>query len=317
MAPGVEVGAGLGHGEDGGRLREAVELHEGPAALLLQPLHVGEGRGRARHGEARFGGDGVFARALEIEDAGQHRRGHAGEGHALVPHQPVKRLRFGRAHDHVFGPHRRERVDAAPAVAVEHGQRPHVHVVVAGAHVDDVVVGVGVEVAVREHHALGPRRRARGVVDADEVVLVQLGVGRGRLRLARDQILPVAPAVGRGGVAVARHDPVLHLGQPLADGVERARQVRIGQQHTGPRMREGVAEVVGDEAVVEGHEHGPDERGSVERFEEVVAVGAEDADAVALAHAQPRQRVGEAAAAGRELGVGEAPPAVHHRLFGP
>src|SRR3989441_7263107 len=60
----------------------------------------------------------------------------------------------------------------APAVAVEHGQRPEVLRVPAHPALEDLADGVEVGAAVGVHDALGLARGARGVVDGERVVLV-------------------------------------------------------------------------------------------------------------------------------------------------
>ena len=59
--------------------------------------------------------------------------------------------------------------------------------------------------------------------------------------------------------------------------------------------------VGGDQPVVERHQDRADQAGAVEALEEEVRVGAEDADAIALADAEAAQRVGEADGARLQL----------------
>ena len=82
----------------------------------------------------------------------------------------------------------------------------------------------------------------------------------------------------------------------------------------GAAVVDDVGEVVGDEAVVDRHEHRAELRHGVERFELRVGVGRDVGDAIALAHAQALQRRGPAVAAVEELRVGEAQIAVDDGL---
>ena len=72
------------------------------------------------------------------------------------------------------GAHAGHRERHAPAVGVEHRQRVEVDVAVGDAVCRPNVVGVDPDVAVGDLHALGPRRRAAGVVDGRGRVLVRL-----------------------------------------------------------------------------------------------------------------------------------------------
>ena len=170
-----------------------------------------------------------------VQDRAQDGRGHAGERDALVLDKLVDLRGVNSAEHDVGRAHRRDREGAAPAVGVEHRQRPQLDVVVAHAQVGDEVVGVDVAVAVGQHHALGPRGRARRVVDRGDVVLVLLDRRRRGRRLRSDQVVPRRPAVRRVDI-VAGDDPVLDGPQCRAGSGRRATCTR-GRRGRPSRLR--------------------------------------------------------------------------------
>ena len=205
--------------------------------------------------------------------------------------------------------HRRDREGAAPAVGVEHRQRPQLDVVVRDAQVRDEVVGVDVAVAVREHHALRTRRRAGRVVDRRDVVLVLLDGRSPTCGLLRDQRLPVGPAVGRVA-GILRDDPLPHRRQAGADLFDHADVLMVDEQHRDAGVVDDVLVVGGGQAEVERHKNGADLCDAVVALEEEVRVGAEDAHPIAGLHAERAQRVRELVHPCAELRIRESPIAV-------
>ena len=133
----------------------------------------------------------------------------------------------------------------APAVAVEHGQGVQERVAVAHGGVPSEHRGVEPAVPVGELHPLGARRRPRGVVDRAGGGLVGLPVRR-----------PGAGGCGREqlGVLVAvEHHP--HLGRHARQGVV---DLGVDEQDRGPRVLDDVADLLGVETEVHGHEHAPE-----------------------------------------------------------
>ena len=96
---------------------------------------------------------------------------------------------------------------------------------------DDVKVGV----AVRDHHALGPRGRAAGVVDREQVVLGDLGaLERGRHARRSDggeRLLVVEPAVA----SALQRDEVLDRRELGADAVDRLEVVGVRRRRPSRR----------------------------------------------------------------------------------
>ena len=153
----------------------------------------------------------------------------------------------------------------------------------------------------RDHHALGIRRGAAGVVERDHLALVDLrgfesGGGRGESGLV------VQPAVLRA----FEGDEVLHVGHLRADAVHGVEVVGMHADHARAAVLENIGEVVRGEAEVDGHDHGADLRHRVEGLQMRVGVRRDGGHAVARLHAQLLQGGGPAVAALKELAVGEA-----------
>ena len=131
-----------------------------------------------------------------------------------------------------------------PAVAVEHRQRVQEDVAVADAGVPPERGGVQPAVALRQLHALRPRRRARRVVDRARRVLV--GRPRPRLRALRRR------REQRGVVGAVEPEPMGHL-----DGVHLVGQVRVVQEDRRPGVLDDVGDLVARQAEVDRHEDAP------------------------------------------------------------
>ena len=196
-----------------------------------------------------------------------------------------------------------------PPVGVKHRQRPQVTVADAEAQVQQGADGVHRGVPVCDHHALGPRRGAAGVVDRQQVPLADLRPGERRPRVA-DQRLVVQPA----GTRALERDEVPHAGHLVADRVDRVQVVAVHAEHRGTRVVDHVDEVFRGEPVVHRHEHGAELRHRVERLELRVRVRRDRGDPVALADAERLQGARPAVAAVEELLVGEPEVAVDDGL---
>ena len=92
--------------------------------------------------------------------------------HALLAEQPPDQPRIDLAQADVRAAGRGHRPREAPAVAVEHRQRPQVDRVVAELGLDHLAERVQVRAAVGVDDALRAAGRARGVVDRDRLLLV-------------------------------------------------------------------------------------------------------------------------------------------------
>jgi hypothetical protein len=162
---------------------------------------------------------------------------------------------------------------------------------------------------VGDHDALGPRGRAAGVVDRQQVVLVYLRSREVR-RGGGDLIFVIDPAIARA----LQGDELARFEDAVANAVHRVEVVRVDADDAGAAVVDDVGEVVGGKAVVDGDENRAKLRDRVEGFELGMGVGRDVGDAVTFAHTNTLQRRGPAVAAVAELLVGEAQIAVDDGL---
>ena len=227
-------------------------------------------------------------------------------GHALRVDQFPGALGVDRAHGHVA---RRDRGDGpgeAPAVAVEHRQRPQIHRLSGQAGVDDLAERVQVGAAVGVLHPLGPAGGAGGVVDRDRLLLV-LQPARRPLRRRTGQHLLVRIA-GVAGVRAADHGDAGQLqrrGQRLQAGIE--------QQVAGAAVLEDVADLGAGQAVVDRDQDPARGRHAEMGLQHRRRVEQQRSDPVTLAQPRRPQRVGQPPGALRELSVGVPPSAAGDR----
>ena len=208
--------------------------------------------------------------------------------------------------------HAARRVDPGkgPAVGVEHRQGPEIPVGRREMLMNEGPHDVHVGVAMGDHHALGPRRRAAGVIDGQQV-----GFGDfdrrviGRMR--RQGRLVIGPALAR---PFQRHE-MLDAGQPVPDAVDRLEIIRVGADHRRPAMVDDVLEILRQQPVVDRHQHRADLRHRVVAFQMGMRVRRDIGDPVALAHAHSLQRRGPTVAAVQEFRIGEAQIAIDDRFL--
>jgi hypothetical protein len=212
--------------------------------------------------------------------------------------------------------HHRNGPREAPAVAVEHRQRPEIDGMpahAAGEHIGDREQ-IGAAVVVDD--ALGVAGGAGGVVEADRIPLV----GRhlpGEIRIALREkrlVFQRSQALARTGIfgIVVIDDERLRLRerQGLLDhlGI-----FAVGDQHLGFGMVEGEAEDSRIEPGVERVEDGAGHGDPIMGLDHRRGVRQHDRDGIAASDPVLCERRGETAGAGIERGIGPAPCAVHDR----
>ena len=231
-----------------------------------------------------------------------HGRGAAVVRDALGHEQLPDALRLDLADAHVPAADGGHAPRQAPAVAVEHRQRPQVHGARVHAGLKRDAERAQVRAAVRVDRALRPARGARGVVDRDRVVLVPVP-DADRLRHAAGQEVLVGIA-GRSGVL---HD------DDGGVGVEQVHQLRVGDHDARAAVGEDVVDFDGAQARVDRDQDGARGRHAEVRLEDRRGVGAQHGDAVAALHARSAQRGRESSRALRELRVRVAAVAMYDR----
>ena len=203
----------------------------------------------------------------------------------------------------------------APAVAVEHGQRPEIDRPMRHRPSDAVTQRIQIGAPVVIDHALGVARGAGGVIDRDRVPLVrgpapvEAGVAAGEQRLVLDLPEQIA-ALLRRIVDVDDERGYRRLRERIRN---HRREGPVGEQHPGIGVVEDEGERGGVEPVVEGVQNSAAHGHAVVRLQHRRRVGGHHRHGVALANAAPGQGRGQAPAARVELGVARAAAAVDPR----
>ncbi len=166
-------------------------------------------------------------------------------------------------HD-VASTHPGDGVQHPPAVAVELRERVQVDVAIADPEVPAERRGVQPDVAMRDLHAFGPRRRARRVVDGRRRVLIAFP----RLRLDAE-----AHDLGIGLAPDHESSLALDLGQRIVE-------LRVDEQQARPAVLDDVADLVGDEAEIDRHEDAAGPRHAEQRSDQPSGVVADDRDSL-------------------------------------
>uniref|UniRef100_A0A804PE36 Uncharacterized protein n=1 Tax=Zea mays TaxID=4577 RepID=A0A804PE36_MAIZE len=157
------------------RLRQPVRVDHQEPELLHPEQHLRRRRRAARHHSHRPLPPRAQRRPLlrrGVHHHAQHRRRAAHVRHPVRRHGREDGARVHLAQAHVGAALRRHAPHQAPPVAVEHGHRPQVHRQRRHVVEEHRRQRVQVRAAVGVHHALGPRRRPRRVVQRDRLVLV-------------------------------------------------------------------------------------------------------------------------------------------------
>ena len=232
-----------------------------------------------------------------------HEHGADRGSRAEVGHTRVEQLPGGTGLDlgdaDALRAHGHDTPGEAPAVAVEHGQRPQVAGLDLEAVVDDHGQGIQVGTPVVVDHALGPAGGTRCVVDGDGLVLALQHQRHGLLGALGQQGLEVRsqhhPLDGRG-----------HQGQ-------RGQQLRGHEDLRGAAVLDDVGHLVLVQAGVDGHQHAPGEGDGGVGDEERLRVEGEEGDAVALLQVIRPQGRGQAPGPGAGLAPSKAAVPIRHR----
>ena len=275
-------------------------------------------RGR-RRGAGDLPGDPVIDAAAQfLRCIDQHRiddRRAAHMRHVVVADRLQRRLRLDAAQADVGAGTLGHRPREAPAVAVEHRQRPEIHRVRRHVPVQDVADRVQIRAAMVIDDALRIARRARRVVQRDRVPLVcrrlpgVVRIAFGQKRLVVDLAQRLAALIARV-VDVDHQRPLVQQRQRLLD---RRGELAVGDQRAGAAMAQHEGDRLGVEPRVQRVQHRAAHRHAEMRLVHRRDVRRHHRDRVVLADAAPRQRRCQTAAARVGLAPGEALRAMHDR----
>ncbi len=281
-------------------------------AEVLHLLDDGRRRRRARGHDADTARDGA---AIAVGGVGQrpHDDGRAAEvSDAVIGHGSVHRRGSDAPQANMRARHCGDSPGKAPAVAVEHGQRPEINRMMRHGPGQDVADGVEIRATMVIDDALGIARGARGVVERDGLPLVggkvpvEVGIALGEELLVGH--LAEAVAGSRGGIVdIDDQRPALQPGQRLGDA---GREFAVGDQDLAVGVLENEGDGVGVEADIEGVEHRA-RHGDAEVGLKVLGdVGRHHGDGVAHADAAALEGRGQADAAVVGLAPGATQAAV-------
>ncbi len=310
--PGLMFGA---HGGGAVHLGQSVHVGQVEPHLFHALDHRGRRRGARHHGLDACGHT-YFHRGRGVDQKAVHDGRAAVVRNAMGADGIKDGLCVHPAQAHVDASTRCDGPGKAPAVAMEHGQRPQVHRVFGHVPLQHVADGVGGGAPVVVDHALGVAGGAAGVVERNRIPLVggqapdKGGVAAGHKGVvvgaaqalhggAVERVLHLDHAQGRGGGA---------QGQRLGQG---AGELRVHDHGLGLAVIQHEGDGLGVEPGVEGVEHGARHGNAKVRLHHGRGVGQHHGHGVVLADACLGQRAGQLAAAGVGLGPGLAQRAVH------
>ena len=250
-----------------------------------------------------------------VDEHRMHDRRAAVVAHLVLADGVEDRLRLDAAQAHVGACQRGDGPCEAPAVAMEHRQRPEIDGVARHAPVDDVRQRVEIRAAMMIDHALGIAGGAGRVVERDRVPFVG-GVGPFEIGIAAgDEALVIDRSQAR---AAWRHrvvdvDHQRRLVEQSERGSDDRREFGVGDENLRLAVTQHEGDGLGVEPGVERVEHAAAHRHAEMRLDHLRRVRRHQRDRVAGAHSRLLQRRGEAARARVGLGPGVATRAVHHR----
>ena len=250
---------------------------------------------------------------LGIEQQGGHGRDQVERGHPFLPDQFQNGPGPEVAQDDVGPADAGDAVSGAPPVGMEQRNGVQLHVGLAVLQSEDHAQGVQVEIAVGQHHSLGPGRGSTGVEELGNCILVPYGVGEG-VRTARLDRLLVAEGVkpGEGGLAI-QEDMALEVGRVLANFPDEGKELFFQQQQPRFGVVEDVTKIPGGETHVERQEDGAGLHHPVVGFQQAVTIAAEIGHHRSGLDSQRHQEVRQAVDSPAELAVAEAPGSADHR----
>ena len=201
----------------------------------------------------------------------------------------------------------------APSVGMEQWNGVQLHVGFPVLKSEDHAQGVQVEVAVGQHHSLGPGRGSTGVEQLGNRVLLLNNVGEG-LRTAPLDGLLVAQGVkpGKAGLAI-QEEAVVEVEKIFSNFLDEGQELLFQQQQPRFGVVEDVTEIPGGEAHVERQKDGAGLYHPVVGFQQAVTIAAEIGHHRSGLDSQRHQGVRQSVGSPAELAVAEALGSADHR----
>ena len=211
---------------------------------------------------------------------------------------------------------RRHGPGVAPAIAVEHGERPQVHAAPDQPHLDNLAKGVEVGAAREVLDTLRHAGGAGGVVDGDRIQLGGDGVPVVSRRRGGQELLILRPwdAAGPGRLVHHLHKEA-DAGYRVLELADDRCELRIKDQHFGAGVIEDIGNLPRRETDVDGDKNGADTQRAVVPLQHLRQVGQQEGDAVALRDPGQLERTGQPVHPLAELSVGVGPVLVDDGRF--
>ena len=288
-------------GEEGGGLGHAIRLGKDRAEDVAGGEDAIGGHGGSAEEQRPQRGEVVIPDLGVVDDEVDHRGHEDGGGHLTLLDDRQESV-GGEAGDEGVRTAGGGHGVAGPGVGqVEHGGgvEPDVRLLEGERHLD--VLGVGDDVALREHDALGQTGGPARVAEVDHVVLAPGAGGGGEGFVPADERFVGVHPLGR---ALGQHDDVFELRQPFAERLQQLQVLRADEQGAELAVVDDELQLGAGEADVQGSEgRARVVRGEV-GLEVAVGVAGEDADVLPRLNAEREDARRQGADACRCLGVG-------------
>ena len=295
-------------------LGEAIDVRDVEAHLRHAFDHRGGRRGRGDE-RAHLVLDAALQLVRRVDQRLVHDRRAAIVRDAVLLDEPEDRRCLDPAQADVRPRVRRHRPGKAPAVAVEHRQRPEIHRMVRHAPDEDVAHTIKVSAAVVIHHALRVAGGTGGVVERDRFPFVgrpapcELRVALGE-QLFISELAQTLAARELGVQCIDDGDLFLQQLERRCDG---RRKFRIGNEKPRLTVLEHEGNRLGVEPRIQGGQHGARHGDTEMALVHRRRVGQHRGHRMADANAALRERGGKPPAARIGLGPGVALGAVDDR----
>ena len=232
----------------------------------------------------------------------EHDRHHKSVRDAVVLDGRETSFGIERGHEAAAAAPHHQRIDHCRICNVKHGGGVQPHPIAIDGQRHRAVHGVGIQILVGQHHALGPARGPAGVEQCCHIAVVRRGLFRRGWRRSRQARFVVRQARGASGVPGKQ---IPQLWQASAQRRRDARETVVYDQQARARIREAEGDLGGVPSDVDGHDYRARQRHGMVQLEIAQRVQHQHRDAVARLDAQIAQRIGYARHAIGEFAEGD------------